>query len=150
MIYGDNLKQIKENLTQKELDFFNAYESSIKQLFIDAAKIGAIRMIYDDLPEDMLPEIRRMINASGLLHQNVLAFIRLDEGKRNYLINTLKDFGFETDELAYQMFSIIVNGYHTHIEDLKLSMELTIDFDIICENLKESKRKRVCRNPLFF
>ena len=140
MIYGDNLKELKGNLATGELEFLNTYESSIRDLFKELAEIGAIKTEFTLEQAQRLKMYRITLNSSAYLHQNIMNFTRFSNAKRTELIEYLKSEGLVMEKLGDQMFSIIANGYHNHIEDLKIHMELFFDFGIICTELGTTER----------
>jgi len=143
MYHKHNLEWFKKNSLKGELEFFLQYEDEIRKLFKELGKIGAINMVFDESYRKRIEQIRWTINASGYLNNNVMAFTRLPEEERNKLEESLKKKGFKVgkDVIAYQMLSIMAHGYHTHLEDIKFTMGLIIDFDLLIQHLKISKTK---------
>ena len=138
-----DLEWFRKNQASGELKFFNQYEDDIRKLFKDLAKIGVINIIFDEKHRKRLTEFRWVFYASGLLHNNVMAFTKLPEEERNELEELLIKKGFHASKetVAYQMLSLLTQGYHTHLEDIKFHMELFIDFDYLIKKKLVSKTK---------
>jgi len=140
MIYGDSLEELKGNLAEGELEFLGKYEPPIRELFGELAGKGAIKTAFTREQSERLTLYRITLNSVAYLHQNVMNFTGFSVEKRNKLIDYLKSEGLVMENLGDQMFSIIANGYHNHIEDLKIHMELFIDFGLICAELGKNER----------
>lgn len=135
MKYTNDLKQLKKNLASEELKFFEKYEKSIYNLFNDLGTIGAVKTAFTNEQADRLTKFRITLNNSSFLHRNVIRFTELTEKERGKIISFMKNWEFEITELGNQMFTIIAHNYHNHLEDLKIHLELLIDFELICEHL---------------